>query len=95
METSDASVVARGRVRQLADAALTREDRASLFRFMVMMRASEERALTLYKQGKVPGSFYDGRGQEAISRRRRLRARAARTGPASCTATSAPTSSGA
>jgi pyruvate dehydrogenase E1 component alpha subunit len=32
-----------------------------------MMRASEERALTLYKQGKVPGSFYDGRGQEAIS----------------------------
>ena len=31
------------------------------------MRASEERALTLYRQGKVPGSFYDGRGQEAIS----------------------------
>ncbi len=46
---------------------LTREDRANLFRYMVMMRASEERALTLYKQGKVPGSFYDGRGQEAIS----------------------------
>jgi pyruvate dehydrogenase E1 component alpha subunit len=34
---------------------------------MFMMRASEERALTLYRQGKVPGSFYDGRGQEAIS----------------------------
>jgi len=67
METTDASVVARGRVRELADAALTREDRASLFRFMVMMRSAEERALTLYKQGKVPGSFYDGRGQEAIS----------------------------
>jgi TPP-dependent pyruvate/acetoin dehydrogenase alpha subunit len=46
---------------------LTREDRTSLFRYMVMMRASEERALTLYRQGKVPGSFYDGRGQEAIS----------------------------
>jgi TPP-dependent pyruvate/acetoin dehydrogenase alpha subunit len=46
---------------------LTREDRANLFRYMVMMRASEERALTLYRQGKVPGSFYDGRGQEAIS----------------------------
>jgi TPP-dependent pyruvate/acetoin dehydrogenase alpha subunit len=46
---------------------LTREDRAHLFRYMVMMRASEERALTLYRQGKVPGSFYDGRGQEAIS----------------------------
>ena len=67
MEITDASVVARGRARELADAALTREDRASLFRFMVMMRTSEERALTLYKQGKVPGSFYDGRGQEAIS----------------------------
>jgi TPP-dependent pyruvate/acetoin dehydrogenase alpha subunit len=66
MET-DASVVARERVRELVDVPLTREDRASLFRFMVMMRASEERALTLYKQGKVPGSFYDGRGQEAIS----------------------------
>jgi TPP-dependent pyruvate/acetoin dehydrogenase alpha subunit len=46
---------------------LTREDRANLLRYMVMMRASEERALTLYRQGKVPGSFYDGRGQEAIS----------------------------
>ncbi len=67
MERTDASVVARGRVRELADAALTREARASLFRFMVMMRTSEERAITLYKQGKVPGSFYDGRGQEAIS----------------------------
>jgi TPP-dependent pyruvate/acetoin dehydrogenase alpha subunit len=67
MERTDASVVARGRVRELAGAALTREDRASLFRYMAMMRASEERALTLYKQGKIPGSFYDGRGQEAIS----------------------------
>jgi TPP-dependent pyruvate/acetoin dehydrogenase alpha subunit len=46
---------------------LTREDRAQLYRYMLMMRASEERALALYRQGKVPGSFYDGRGQEAIS----------------------------
>src|SRR3954454_20861682 len=67
MERTDASVVARERVRELPDAALTREDRANLFRYMAMMRASEERALTLYKQGRVPGSFYDGRGQEAIS----------------------------
>src|SRR4051794_32403307 len=67
MERTDASVVARERVRELVDVPRTREDRAILFRFMVMMRASEERALTLYKQGKVPGSFYDGRGQEAIS----------------------------
>ena len=67
METADASVVARERVRELVDVPLTREDRAILFRYMTMMRASEERALTLYKQGKVPGSFYDGRGQEAVS----------------------------
>ena len=46
---------------------LTREDRARLLRYMLLMRVSEERALTLYKQGKVPGSFYDGCGQEAIS----------------------------
>src|SRR4051795_4744204 len=67
METSDASAVADRGVRDVAHMPLTREDRAQLFRFMVMMRDSEERALTLYKQGKVPGSFYDGRGQEAIS----------------------------
>jgi pyruvate dehydrogenase E1 component alpha subunit len=46
---------------------LTRADRTSLMRYMAMMRAAEERALTLYRQGKVPGSFYDGCGQEAIS----------------------------
>ena len=49
------------------EARLTRDDRANLLRFMAMMRASEERAITLYRQGKIPGSFYDGRGQEAIS----------------------------
>jgi pyruvate dehydrogenase E1 component alpha subunit len=67
MERSDASAVADRRAGAPAGDALTREDRARLFRFMVTMRASEERALTLYKQGKVPGSFYDGCGQEAIS----------------------------
>jgi pyruvate dehydrogenase E1 component alpha subunit len=52
--------------REGASDALTRDDRALLLRYMLMMRLSEERGLTLYKQGKVPGSFYDGRGQEAI-----------------------------
>ena len=47
--------------------ALEREDRTALLRFMMMMRATEERALALYRQGKVPGSFYDGHGQEAVS----------------------------
>jgi pyruvate dehydrogenase E1 component alpha subunit len=49
------------------EAGLTREDRLFLLRYMLLMRLSEERGITLYRQGKVPGSFYDGRGQEAIS----------------------------
>jgi pyruvate dehydrogenase E1 component alpha subunit len=43
------------------------EDRVWLLRAMLMMRGLEERAMTLYRQGKVPGSFYDGYGQEAVS----------------------------
>jgi pyruvate dehydrogenase E1 component alpha subunit len=35
--------------------------------WMVLTRAVEERALNLYRQGKLPGSYYTGRGQEAIS----------------------------
>ena len=46
---------------------LTVDDRRGLLHFMLLMRATEERALALYRQGKVPGSFYDGRGQEAVS----------------------------
>jgi TPP-dependent pyruvate/acetoin dehydrogenase alpha subunit len=46
---------------------LTRDDRVALLRYMLGMRGIEERALTLYRQGRVPGSFYDGFGQEAIS----------------------------
>src|SRR2546423_6921887 len=46
---------------------LTLEDRTWLLRAMLLMRGLEERAMTLYRQGKVPGSFYDGFGQEAVS----------------------------
>jgi len=74
MERGDAAIASAGvrapaypEPRGDAEAMLTRSDRASLFRFMTMMRASEERGITLYRQGKVPGSFYDGCGQEAIS----------------------------
>jgi pyruvate dehydrogenase E1 component alpha subunit len=45
---------------------LTEADRLELLRCMLLMRRSEERALNLYKQGKIPGSFSDGCGQEAI-----------------------------
>src|SRR5437660_4989559 len=51
-----------------ADSAhLLLEDRVWLLRAMLLMRGIEERAMTLYRQGKVPGSFYDGFGQEAVS----------------------------
>ncbi len=43
------------------------EDRVALLRAMLLMRGLEERAMSLYRQGKVPGSFYDGYGQEAVS----------------------------
>jgi pyruvate dehydrogenase E1 component alpha subunit len=46
---------------------LSDDDRVGLLRHMLLMRSIEERAMTLYRQGKVPGSFYDGFGQEAVS----------------------------
>src|SRR3954452_971267 len=46
---------------------LTTDDRVALLRYMLLMRGIEERAMNLYRQGKVPGSFYDGFGQEAVS----------------------------
>ena len=74
---------------------LTLDDRVALLRYMLLMRGIEERAMNLYRQGKVPGSFYDGFGQEAVSRRRRPSRWRRRTACASCTATSARTSSAA
>ena len=50
-----------------ASGQLQLEDRVWLLRAMLLMRGLEERAMTLYRQGKVPGSFYDGYGQEAVS----------------------------
>ncbi len=69
MKLENASLVGDGSGKPEAGSSeqLTREDRALLFRYMLLMRLSEERGITLYRQGKVPGSFYDGRGQEAIS----------------------------
>ncbi len=42
-------------------------DRIWLLRAMLLMRGLEARAISLYRQGKVPGSVYDGYGQEAVS----------------------------
>lgn len=44
-----------------------RDARLALLRLILMQRLFEERALTLYRQGRIVGSFYDGRGQEAVA----------------------------
>jgi len=46
---------------------LDQGDRVALLRLMATQRAVEERGLRLYKQGAITGSFYDGRGQEAVA----------------------------
>jgi pyruvate dehydrogenase E1 component alpha subunit len=38
-----------------------------LYRYMLLTRRVEEVGHTLYKQGRIPGSFYTGRGNEAAS----------------------------
>jgi pyruvate dehydrogenase E1 component alpha subunit len=46
---------------------VTREQRLALLRLVLLQRLFEERALALYRQGRIAGSFYDGRGQEAVA----------------------------
>jgi len=46
---------------------LDREDLLGIYRNMLMTRSVEERGHILYRQGKIPGSFYTGRGNEASS----------------------------
>jgi TPP-dependent pyruvate/acetoin dehydrogenase alpha subunit len=46
---------------------LDRAALVSMYRAMVLTRGIEERGHALYKQGKIPGSFYTGRGNEAAS----------------------------
>ena len=43
------------------------QEALDLYYWMVRTRATVERARNLYRQGKLPGSYYTGRGQEAIS----------------------------
>src|SRR3954471_19882830 len=44
---------------------LDREDLLQMYRNMLVTRGVEERGHILYRQGKIPGSFYTGRGNEA------------------------------
>jgi TPP-dependent pyruvate/acetoin dehydrogenase alpha subunit len=47
--------------------AIGRETRLALLRLMLLQRLFEERVLLLYRQGRVAGSVYTGRGQEAVA----------------------------
>ena len=48
-------------------AAVGPEERLELFRLVLLQRIFEERVTALYRQGRVPGSVYTGRGQEAVA----------------------------
>jgi TPP-dependent pyruvate/acetoin dehydrogenase alpha subunit len=52
---------------EVKEAGLDREDLLGIYRNMRITRGIEERGHILYKQGKIPGSFYTGRGNEAAA----------------------------
>src|SRR5205807_918340 len=54
-----------GSLREVRDQGLDREDLLGIYRNMLITRGVEERGHILYRQGKIPGSFYTGRGNEA------------------------------
>ncbi len=56
-----------GSLSEVREAGLDRDDLLGIYRSMVMTRGIEERGHILYRQGKIPGSFYTGRGNEAAS----------------------------
>ena len=56
-----------GSLREVREAGLDREDLLGVYRHLLLTRGIEERGHILYRQGKIPGSFYTGRGNEAAS----------------------------
>ena len=56
-----------GSLQEVKEAGLDREDLLAVYRSMLITRGIEERGHILYKQGKIPGSFYTGRGNEAAA----------------------------
>jgi TPP-dependent pyruvate/acetoin dehydrogenase alpha subunit len=56
-----------GSLSEVKETGLDREDLLGMYRNMLLTRGVEERGHILYKQGKIPGSFYTGRGNEAAS----------------------------
>ena len=56
-----------GSLSEVKEAGLDREDLLTIYRNLLVTRGIEERGHILYKQGKIPGSFYTGRGNEAAA----------------------------
>ena len=56
-----------GSLSEVREAGLDREDLLTVYRNMLTTRGIEDRGHILYKQGKIPGSFYTGRGNEGSS----------------------------
>jgi TPP-dependent pyruvate/acetoin dehydrogenase alpha subunit len=56
-----------GSLREVREAGLLPEDLLGVYIKMVMSRGIEERGHILYRQGKIPGSFYTGRGNEGAA----------------------------
>jgi pyruvate dehydrogenase E1 component alpha subunit len=59
-----ASATPKNRLRELG---LDREDAIAMYRDMLVTRGIEERGHILFRQGKIPGSFYTGRGNEGAA----------------------------
>src|SRR4026209_646582 len=56
-----------GSLRGGKEAGLDREALLGVYRNMVITRGIEERGHIVYKQGKIPGSFYTGKGNEGAA----------------------------
>src|SRR5213596_390687 len=56
-----------GSLNEIREAGLDHEDLLGMYRSMLITRGVEERGHILYRQGKIPGSFYTGRGNEGAA----------------------------
>src|SRR6266496_4235998 len=56
-----------GSLREVKEAGLDREDLLGIYRNMLITRGVEEREHILYRQNKIPNSFYTGRGNETAA----------------------------
>lgn len=64
MATAASDTNPKSRLRELG---LDREDAITMYRNMLTTRGIEERGHILFRQGKIPGSFYTGRGNEGAA----------------------------